>query len=109
MCPKMLLKFADNGNPNSWASRLRRKRTKRLLDMLPSGKQIRILDVGGTAHFWMNLYGNAIPEHIAITVLNLIYEPSEHPQIKALAGDARDLSCFQSEEFDICFSNSVIE
>jgi hypothetical protein len=105
----MLLKFANNGDPNSWASRLRKKRTKHLLDMIPPGKHTRILDVGGTEHFWMNLYDGAIPRNIGITIVNLIHRPSEHPQIEALAGDARDLSCFQAEQFDVCFSNSVIE
>ena len=108
----MLLKFANNGDPNSWASRLRWKRTKQLLDMIPPGTPTRILDVGGTEHFWMNLYAdaNTIPCDIAITIVNIIPPTtSQHPQIKTLAGDARDLSGFQTEEFDVCFSNSVIE
>jgi hypothetical protein len=106
----MLLKFADNGDPNSWASRLRRKRTKQLLDLIPPGKPTRILDVGGTEHFWMNLYGDSIPSDVAITIVNItLPTTSQHPQIKALAGDARDLSCFQAGQFDVCFSNSVIE
>lgn len=106
----MILRFADNMDPASWASRLRRQRTKPLFDMIPPNKQTRILDVGGTEEFWTNLWTDAIPCEVAITVLNITPQKrSGHSRIEAVTGDARDLSRFQSEEFDICFSNSVIE
>lgn len=105
----MILRLADNRTQNSWASRLRRKRTKHLLDMIPSDKKTRILDVGGTEQFWTNLWGNAIPNNVEITIVNITPQASSNPQIHAVSGDARDLSLFQSGEFDICFSNSVLE
>ena len=78
--------------------------------MIPPGKPTRILDVGGTEQFWANLWGSTIPDTMAITIVNIAPQHvSAHPQIDAVLGDARDLSVFQPAQFDICFSNSVIE
>jgi len=106
----MLLKFADSEVETSWASRLRRKRVQPLLDMIGVGKPTRILDVGGTEQFWANLWNEGFPPGVSITVLNLAptVTSGRYP-IEAVVGDARDLSRFRPDKFDICFSNSVIE
>ena len=44
-----------------------------------------------------------------ITILNLMLQESKYNFIKTTVGDGRDLSRFKEKEFDIVFSNSVIE
>ena len=75
-------------------------------DELP--KPIKILDVGGNEEFWENagLNGN---EDIHITILNLEQIEVHHSNLHSVKGDATNLSEYGDEEFDIAFSNSVIE
>jgi Methyltransferase domain len=106
----MVFKLADNRNRASLASRFRRERVRRfarLLDGITNG--VRILDVGGTLHFWLR-HREELPAHVSVTVLNLdSSEHPEHPWLRCVAGDARRMDMFAANEFDFCFSNSVIE
>ena len=69
---------------------------------------IHILDVGGTQSFWLNRdYGNK--PGIKITILNLEKEEVEVENMDSVAGDATDLNAFNDNQFDLVFSNSVIE
>jgi hypothetical protein len=106
----MRLPFANNVDPNSWASRMRRARLAQFMALLPKGDtSTQILDVGGTEKFWMSVW-NEQCEHLSITLLNLSAAPvSGHLPVRSVAGDARELSEFGALEFDLCFSNSVIE
>ncbi len=106
----MKLSCADNSVPNSWASRMRRDRLQQFLATLPhAAGRVRVLDVGGTEGFWANVW-NPECERLSITVLNLEGEQSSgRLPVRSCVGDARDLSRFGSAEFDVCFSNSVIE
>lgn len=102
-------KFLDPYQVGSLAWRLRRKRFelfRRWLDQFP--RPLKILDVGGTPSFWQTMsFEN--PQDIHITLLNLEAYPVNSPMFTSLAGDATDLSRFRDHEFDIVFSNSVIE
>ncbi|MEJ6486384.1 methyltransferase domain-containing protein [Nostoc punctiforme UO1] len=106
-------KIYDSTLSDSWASSLRKKRFSlfvSILDSLPS--PIKILDVGGTVGFWENLgFLNQENKDIEITLLNLKFPKtsSTHPKIKQVIGSATNMVNFQSNEFDIVFSNSVIE
>jgi hypothetical protein len=106
----MRFPFADNVDPNSWASRMRRRRLAQFMDLLPQGEgSTHILDVGGTEKFWLSVW-NEQCEKLSVTLLNLTAGPiSGDLPVRSLAGDARDLSQFGMLEFDLCFSNSVIE
>lgn len=103
----------DYGDPDSFVNRVRRKRSARfmrLLSRLPPGAIVRILDIGGTCHFWETSVGAMDPDRVHMTLLNL--EPTRLPDhavaFSALVGNALDLP-FRDEAFDIVFSNSVIE
>ena len=102
--------IADNTNPASLASRLRRQRMQHFLALLaPFPAPVRILDVGGTAGFWLR-NAPTLPKAIHLTLLNLETVATEGlPNAVAVAGDARDLRQFADQSFAICFSNSVIE
>ena len=104
---RLLLHFADNSRPGSLATRLRRRRFALFQTLLREAPPTpRVLDVGGTVRFWETMgYGDSNP--IELVLLNL--KPASHPLWSTLVGDARDLSQFKDGEFDVVFSNSVIE
>ena len=101
--------IADHSNNKSIATKLRRKRFAlfcSFLDSLP--RPIKILDVGGTDLFWEMMEFAGKPG-IEITLLNISRYEVRYPNMKSVTGDARTLSDFQDQEFDVVFSNSVIE
>ncbi|MEQ8786678.1 MAG: class I SAM-dependent methyltransferase [Pirellulaceae bacterium] len=105
----MLGASADYTDRDSLAYRLRRRRFGRflqLLDQLP--RPVRILDVGGTETFWQMMGVDEL-EAVSITLLNVFENETTSPHIHALTGDGCDLSQFADGEFDVVFSNSVIE
>lgn len=77
-----------------------------LLDSLP--RPLRILDIGGTLEYWTVRAQYLPTSDVAITLFNTMAEPAP-PPFESVAGDARDLSRFQDREYDIAYSNSVIE
>jgi ubiquinone/menaquinone biosynthesis C-methylase UbiE len=63
--------------------------------------------LGGTATYWQNM-GVADRPDYQLTTLNIVEPKDEHPTIRQLRGDATDTD-FSDNEFDVVFSNSVIE
>jgi ubiquinone/menaquinone biosynthesis C-methylase UbiE len=105
----MGLFLADYSAAGSLRNRWRLRRFaifRALFDRLP--KPVRVLDVGGTAEYWrvMEMLDRS---DVHITLLNVFPNEVTTPSVRALVGDARDLSQFQDRSFDIVFSNSVIE
>lgn len=104
--------FASSDQPNSLGAKFRSKRQADFeaffFNTFSKNEPIRILDLGGTSYFWKN---SSIPDlpRISITLLNLHLESSQHPNINAVKGDATQLVDFEPKEFDLVFSNSVIE
>jgi hypothetical protein len=106
---KFLLRYADNRAADSLAVRLRRRRfalVRALIDGL--GRPAKVLDVGGTEAFWVSM-GYLPPEGVRIVLLNVAAQKTTHPGFSAVTGDARDMGDFGVGEFDLAFSNSVIE
>jgi len=105
----MLPRFANNNDPQSWASRLRLKRSHRFAAMVESlPRPLRILDVGGTQTMWAALNLVDRPD-IQITLLNILPTKCSHSNVAAVIGDARNMRQFEDGEFDLVYSNSVIE
>ena len=69
---------------------------------------VSILDLGGTVRFW-ECRGWMDKSDVKITLLNLESESVPPGNITSVAGDATDLSQYGDGEFDVVFSNSVIE
>lgn len=99
----------NNRLEGTWADGCRRRRFKvfqAMVEGLP--KPIRILDVGGTPTFWERM-GLAGDPNYQITLLNIYPLDGLSSNMRAVLGDARSMSGFGANEFDIAFSNSVIE
>jgi len=106
----MILKgIADYRKAGSLAFRLRRRRFElfeSLMSKIP--KPLRILDVGGTEVFW-KMMNFAQEPNVEIIVLNRSKTDEFSPNFKSVIGDARNMNQFRAGEFDVVFSNSVIE
>ncbi len=99
----------DVSNENSISNRMRRRRFEifqKLFDQLP--KPVKIIDIGGTLDFWVKA-GFAGRSDVSIVTVNLNDGDSEYENISIVKGDACNLSEYKDQEFDIAFSNSVIE
>jgi hypothetical protein len=106
----MLRNLVDYDNRQSFVNRLRDRRLRffdarlRALGL----SHVRMLDVGGYERFW-TARGYHLRPDLDITILNLSAEPTHSPNMRSIAGDACDMRQFADNEFDVVFSNSVIE
>ncbi len=80
----------------------RRRRLLHFMNIIKPSAEEKILDVGGYHWFW-----DDIDHDLNITFLNLDNERSS-PRYVYVHGDGRKMP-FSDNEFDIVFSNSVIE
>jgi hypothetical protein len=101
----------DPQNVNSLNQNFRTKRFsffKELLQKNDSDNLIEILDIGGEQSYWekMNFTES---NKFNITLLNLEVQPVKYNNFSSIKGDASNLSIFRDKQFDIVFSNSVIE
>ncbi|KAB8334038.1 class I SAM-dependent methyltransferase [Scytonema tolypothrichoides VB-61278] len=109
----ILEKIYNHRHQDSLATKLRKKRFalfKDLLDSVP--KPIKILDVGGRVDFWQNTdFWHETDKDLEVTIINLDFEidDSVYVNITQVSGDARNMQQFRDQEFDVVFSNSVIE
>lgn len=71
-------------------------------------KVITILDIGGTEIYWERM-GFTKRKDVHITLLNLEKFDTKYDNFVSVIGDACDLSQYKDGEFDIVYSNSVIE
>lgn len=102
-------------SPNSSKNKFRRARVEMLSEMIDDvvrkNGECRIIDIGGTENFW-SVWQDLIDwTNVRITCVN--HDPADasatDAPVVAQKGDARDLSEFADNSFDIVFSNSVIE
>lgn len=69
----------------------------------------RVLDIGGTSHFWRPFEHDLQALNAEVDVVNLAqFQFPDEPRVRSLSGDARGLP-FASDSYDIVVSNSVIE
>src|SRR3972149_474028 len=109
MIRDFLRKLTDVTKDCSILTKLRLNRMflfRQFLSGIP--KPRRILDVGGEEIFWvkMRFVGDRDSK---ITLLNLSQAEVHYPNFESVIGDARNMSEFKDSQFDIVFSNSVIE
>ncbi|OGL44908.1 MAG: hypothetical protein A2W05_06570 [Candidatus Schekmanbacteria bacterium RBG_16_38_10] len=69
---------------------------------------LRIIDIGGTPRFWDNM-GIANDNRFIIHCFNIKRPAINYKNILCFLGDATDLKDIRDKEYDVAFSNSVIE
>ena len=114
---KMLRQLTNYDDPNSFGSRMRRRRgagLRGLIEQCYAAKgAVRLLDMGGEIRYW-NIFGAdyLMAHRVSITLVNLSEEnlpDNPNPALfTTIIGDCCDLS-FEDDAFDIAHSNSVIE
>lgn len=101
--------FGYSHDKGSIGDKFRAERFKRFETLLDQIEQpVHILDVGGTEYFWVNRDFHK-KEGIKITLLNLEKVETNYEMFDSVVGDATDLSQYEDNEFQLVFSNSVIE
>lgn len=101
--------LVDNAQYDSWASQMRRKRFALFTKLVANvPRPLTILDVGGTQRFW-EVMGFAQEPGVDITLLNIDKPEVSYPNFFGVAGDATQMTQFEDGQFDVVFSNSVIE
>lgn len=104
--------MATPNNKSSISAKLRKKRFALFRQLLPGATSpLKILDVGGKETIWA-AEGFCEPDNVdrfEITILNIDPQKTKAPNITSVGGDARNMSDFADNQFDIVFSNSVIE
>jgi ubiquinone/menaquinone biosynthesis C-methylase UbiE len=87
----------------------RDKRGKILKKIYPDYKSLKILDLGGSESFWIELNIEINPENITIlNISNYQKEYSKLPGIKKLTYDGNKIP-FEDKSYDLVICNSVIE
>jgi hypothetical protein len=86
------------------SARLRKKRIAKLIQYFNINENTTILDVGGSGDWDWESFGI----HADVTSINLD-PPPQNPKGRYIQGDACNMYMFQDGEFDLVFSNSVIE
>jgi hypothetical protein len=113
-----LTKLADERNANSWSNKLRQRRfllfkTFLLQHYSQSDSLIKIIDIGGRPSIWeRNLIElqQVFPKtRFEITVANIQQYSSDFDNIQCVLANATSMKQFRDDEFDVAFSNSVIE
>ncbi|SRR5579875_2085059 len=107
-------KLADEkvvNKQNTWRAlqtKIRKRRFEFFKSFIASfPRPLSILDVGGTPEFWEKM--EFIRDDINVVIYNLSSFEIAHPSLRSVIGDARNIQEFKDQEFDIVFSNSVIE
>ena len=93
------------GNDLALAERMRRKRWSLVAEWFPQLESMRVLDLGGTAIYWTR--APIRPRHV--TVVNLFEAGEDGPGLTAIQGDALDAPNLLNGQFDVVYSNSLIE
>src|SRR5690554_5170511 len=107
----MPIKYLQPSYEKSFNQKFREKRFeffKGLLNKIPATKPLQILDIGGTENYWqqMKFLDN---DQIHITLLNLYDIEVKRKNFTSVVGDACSLPQYTDGQFDIVYSNSVIE
>lgn len=104
--------FSSSEDPGSLGAKFRNQRLKDFEDLFfrnfSKTEPVRILDLGGTEHFWSSSSLIDLP-NVEITILNLSLPAHVSERFKAVVGDGTSMPEFGDNSFDLIFSNSVIE
>lgn len=94
--------------PHDLGNRFRQQRMRKFLELVPRGRPVRILDLGGTAAYWRALPALYGAQDVEITILNLDQDRGTDRNLTVAYGDACSTG-LPDRSFDVVHSNSVIE
>lgn len=105
--------FINHNQQGSFVNRLRRKRfaalEKRIEDLAHDTDTFKILDIGGDIAYWKNIgWKNNKSQIYLLNLYPNIIEEEDSNHFLSLVGNALEMP-FVKGEFDLVFSNSVIE
>lgn len=96
------------GGDGSLSVRARQRRWQMLLDRFPALRDMRVLDLGGTPHSWR--FSPVVPRAVTLVSPQSQFASVLEPPFEHIVGDACALPReVRDREFDLVFSNSVIE
>ena len=105
----LLSKLIDFREPTSVAARIRQKRWDEFCRLTSSVERpMKILDVGGAQTVWERI-GFVDQPDIHITLLNITKMAADHWNMESVVGNACSMPQYKDKQFDIVYSNSVIE
>ena len=88
--------------------RARRDRHLLFVELLSKiERPLKILDVGGVYDYWQHIDVASLGD-VRFVLLNLFPQDELPSSFSAELGDARELSRYADQEFDVVFSNSVL-
>lgn len=105
-----LLYNANQTNENTISQRLRNKRNQFFVEYCAQfEKPLRILDLGGSDYYWRTEdFMNNKDFHI--TLINTeIQNTKDFTNLSYIKRDVRDLNIFEDKEYELVFSNSLVE
>jgi hypothetical protein len=111
---RLIYALQDPENPNSLAMRMRRARSRRVVELIEAVAAekgaCRILDLGGEPDYW-GLFERAVLERcgVHVTLVNPQAFTLADPMFEAVEGDACALPQYADRSFDLVHSNSVVE
>jgi hypothetical protein len=104
---------AESGRPTGIKLGFRARRLARFVAMLDeviaARGEARVIDLGGTADYWLALEDVWGGRPMRFTLVNLFPQTPADARFTALTGDCRRLDQLADRSFDIVHSNSVIE
>ncbi|WPP53331.1 class I SAM-dependent methyltransferase [Catalinimonas niigatensis] len=102
-------KYIDYSKDTSLVNKMRQKRFDFFKSFLSSlARPTSILDIGGTIKFWEKS-GFYKYEGIHFTIVNPGMKSRSEHNFEVVNGDGTNMPYFRDKQFDIVFSNSVIE
>jgi SAM-dependent methyltransferase len=105
---KFLRKYTNVNDTNSLSNKFRRKRFYLFNQLIKKHKSpVKIIDLGGTQEFWENM--GLVSDNVDVTIINVDTITVRYPNFRFIQMDVKNLNVFKDKEFDIVFSNSLIE
>lgn len=104
-----MLSHANQNVEGSISETFRKKRMKLFEKFCEKiGRNLKIVDIGGTFYHWKS--SAELLESIELTLINIEEETEALPgNVKFIEADGRNLEFLNDKQFDIAYSNSVIE
>ena len=105
-----LLSNADQTKENSVSSKQRKKRFGFFLEYCNELKKpLKILDLGGSDYYWKHLDMTGNRDFEILILNNEIQDTDSFSNISFMKKDVRDLGFIKDKEYDLVYSNSLIE